>query len=309
MPVMEGKAMLFKELANVDAFPICLDTQDTEEIIQTIKNIAPAFGGINLEDISAPRCFEIEKRLKQELNIPVFHDDQHGTAVVVGAALINAMKIVNKKPENLKVVVSGVGAAGTACTQMLLDLGIKNIIGCDRQGALYYGRPDLTDAKATYAAVTNPHKEKGSINDVIKGADVFLGLSGPGLLDENDIKNMASHAIIFAMSNPTPEIMPELARPHAAVIATGRSDYPNQINNVLCFPGLFRGVLDCRAIQINEAMKLAAAQAIANIIPATELTPDYIVPCVFNPEVAKAVAHAVMTAAYETGVASQKCKQ
>lgn len=297
MPVMEGKAMLFKELANVDAFPICLNTQDTEEIIQTVKNIAPSFGGINLEDIAAPHCFAIEQRLKQELDIPVFHDDQHGTAVVVTAALINALKLVDKKPENLKVVVTGVGAAGTACTQMMLDLGIKNIIGCDRQGALYRNRSDLAGVKASYAAITNPNQEKGSIQDVIKGADVFLGLSGPGLLDENDIKNMASNAIVFAMSNPIPEIMPELAQPYAAVIATGRSDYPNQINNVLCFPGLFRGVLDCRAKHITEAMKLAAAEAIANIIPAAELRPDYIIPCVFNPEVAKAVANAVMLAA------------
>jgi len=302
LPVMEGKAMLFKELANVNAFPICLDTKNVDEIIQTIKNIAPGFGGINLEDISAPRCFEIENRLQEELDIPVFHDDQHGTAVVVTAALMNAVKIVNKKMTDLKVVVAGVGAAGTACTKMLLDLGIKNIIGCDRQGVLYKGKLNLDAAKQSYTAYTNPNNEKGDIHDAIKGADVFLGLSGPGIIDQNDIKNMANDPIVFALSNPTPEIMPELAQPYATVIATGRSDYPNQINNVLCFPGLFRGLLDCMACRVTEEIKMAAAKAIAEIVKDAELRPDYIIPSVFNSDVAVEVAKAVIEAAKKTGV-------
>lgn len=303
MPVMEGKALLFKAFANVDAFPICLDTKDPDEIVRTIKNIAPGFGGINLEDISAPRCFEIEARLKAELDIPVFHDDQHGTAIVFAAALINALKIVNKKPEDLKIIINGVGAAGTACTKMLQNLGATNIIGCDTHGALLPGRDNLNSVKEKYAAFTNPHKESGLLADVIKNADVFIGLSAPNVIQVEHLKSMNSGPIVFAMANPTPEIMPEIAAPHVAIMATGRSDYPNQINNLLAFPGVFRGALDCHASEINEAMKLAAAHAIANVIPEAALSPDYIVPSVFDPHVATACAEAVAKAAIETGVA------
>lgn len=306
LPVMEGKALLFKEFANVDAFPICLDTKDTAEIIRIVKAIAPTFGGINLEDISAPRCFEIERRLKKELDIPVFHDDQHGTAAVMTAALLNAVKIVRKKLANLKVVVNGVGAAGTACTYMLLKLGVKNIIGCDRQGALVSSREDLDGMKLEYAKRTNPNQESGSLHDVIKGADVFVGLSAPNTLHVEDLKNMNKEPIVFAMANPVPEIMPELAEPYVAVMATGRSDYPNQINNLLAFPGIFRGALDCQASDINEEMSLAAAFAIANIIDEKSLSPDYIIPSVFNTKVVEAVAKAVTEAAYKTGVARKK---
>ena len=274
MPVMEGKAQLFKEFGGVDAFPICLNTKDPHEIIQTIKNISVAFGGINLEDISAPRCFEIESRLIEELDIPVFHDDQHGTAVVVLAALINALKIVGKKMEDVKIVVNGIGAAGVACTKIVQAAGVKNIVGCDTGGALFEGRTDnMNWVKDWYGRHTNPNKEEGSVHEVIKGADVFFGLSVPGVIDQNDLKNMATDPIIFAMANPTPEIMPEVAAGHVAVMATGRSDYPNQINNVLCFPGIFRGALNCRATRINEEMKLAAANAIAEIITEAELQP------------------------------------
>ena len=304
MPVMEGKCQLFKEFGGVDAFPICLDTKDPHEIVETVKRIAVAFGGINLEDISAPRCFEIEDRLKQELDIPVFHDDQHGTAVVVLAALINALKIVGKKMEDIKVVVNGVGAAGVACSKIVMAAGVSNIIGCDTTGAIYEGRGEhMNWVKDWYARNTNPNKEKGSIHDVIKGADVFFGLSAPGVIGETDIKNMAKDPIVFAMANPTPEIMPEITVGLVAVMATGRSDYPNQINNVLCFPGIFRGALNCRASQINEEMKLAAANAIAGIIGADELHPDYIIPSVFDRRVGEAVAREVEEAAYQTGVA------
>ena len=304
MPVMEGKAQLFKEFGGVDAFPICLDTKDPDEIVRTIKAIAPAFGGINLEDISAPRCFQIEDRLKEELDIPVFHDDQHGTAVVVLAALINALKIVGKKMEDIKVVINGVGAAGVACSKIVMAAGVTNIIGCDQTGALYEGRAEnMNWVKDWYARNTNPHHEKGTIHDVIKGADVFFGLSAPGVIDETDLKNMAERPIVFAMANPIPEIMPEDAEGLVAVMATGRSDYPNQINNVLCFPGIFRGALNCRASQINEEMKLAAATAIAEIIGADELHPDYIIPSVFDRRVGEAVAQRVEEAANETGVA------
>ena len=307
MPVMEGKAMLFKEFAGVDAFPICLSTKDPDEIVRTIKAIATGFGGINLEDISAPRCFEIEDRLKEELDIPVFHDDQHGTAVVVLAALINALKIVGKKMADLKVVVSGVGAAGVACTKIIMAAGVTNIIGCDQQGAIHEGRREhMNWVKDWYARNTNPNEEQGTIHDVIKGADVFLGLSVPGVISVEDVKQMAEKPIVFAMANPTPEIMPEDAEPHVAVMATGRSDYPNQINNVLCFPGIFRGALACRASRINEAMKLAAANAIAGIIREEELHPEYIVPSVFDKRVAEAVARAVEEAAYQTGVARRE---
>ena len=307
MPVMEGKCQLFKEFGGVDAFPICLATKDSHEIVQTIKRISVAFGGINLEDISAPRCFEIEERLKEELDIPVFHDDQHGTAVVVLAALINALKIVGKRIEDVKVVVNGIGAAGVACSKIVMAAGVKNIVGCDTTGALYEGRSEnMNWVKDWYARNTNPGKEKGSIHDVLKGADVFFGLSAPGLLTQDDLKAMAKDPIVFAMANPIPEIMPEDAAGLVAVMATGRSDYPNQINNVLCFPGIFRGALNCRASRINEAMKLAAANAIASIIGPDELHPDYIIPSVFDRRVGEAVAAQVEEAAYISGVARRQ---
>ncbi len=307
MPVMEGKAQLFKEFGGVDAFPICLNTKDPHEIVQTIKNISVAFGGINLEDISAPRCFEIEERLKEELDIPVFHDDQHGTAVVVLAALINALKIVGKRMEDIKLVVNGVGAAGVACSKIVMAAGVKNIIGCDQTGAIYEGRAEnMNWVKDWYGRHTNPEKEKGSVHDVIAGADVFFGLSAPGVITEVDLKNMAKDPIIFAMANPIPEIMPEDTTGLVAVMATGRSDYPNQINNVLCFPGIFRGALNCRASRINEPMKLAAAEAIAGIIAEDELHPDYIIPSVFDRRVGEAVAARVEDAAYESGVARRE---
>ena len=303
MPVMEGKAMLFKKFANVDAFPICLATKDTEEVIRTVKNIAPSFGAINLEDIAAPRCFEIEKRLKAELDIPVFHDDQHGTAAVMTAALINALKLVNKKMSDIKVVFNGTGAAGTACTHMLLGMGVTNIVGCDRKGALHAKRSDLDATKREYVARTNPNHEAGSLHEVIQGADVFVGLSAPKTLTVDDLKKMNKDPIVFAMANPEPEIMPELALPYVAIMATGRSDFPNQINNLLAFPGIFRGALDCHASDINAEMKLAAAYAIANCVDPNALSRDYIIPSVFNADVAPAVAEAVMAAARKTGVA------
>ena len=307
MPVMEGKAMLFKEFAGVDAFPICLSTKDPDEIVRTVKAISPAFGGINLEDISAPRCFDIEARLKEELDIPVFHDDQHGTAVVVLAALINALKIVGKEMSQLKVVINGVGAAGVACTKIVMAAGARNIVGCDQYGALYRGRQEnMNPIKDWYVQNTNPNYEKGTVHDVIKGADVFFGLSAPGVLTVDDLKNMADQPIVFAMANPTPEIMPEDALSHVAVMATGRSDYPNQIDNVLCFPGIFRGALQCRASRINEEMKLAAAHAIAGIITENELHPEYIVPSVFDKRVAEAVSRETEEAAYRSGVARRQ---
>lgn len=309
MPVMEGKAMLFKEFGGVDAFPICLDTKDTEEIIRTVKAIAPGFGGINLEDISAPRCFEIEERLVKELDIPVMHDDQHGTAVVVLAALLNALKVTGKKPQDLKVVVSGVGASGVACSKIIMAAGVKNIIGLDRNGAIYRGRTEhMNKMKEWYAENTNPGGLQGHMADVIEGADVFLGLSGPGTFSVELLKKMAKDPIVFALANPTPEILPEEAGSYVKVMATGRSDYPNQINNVLCFPGIFRGALDCRARVINEAMQLAAARAIQSIISDDELSVDYIIPSVFDKRVAPAVAKAVIEAAYETGVAKRERK-
>jgi malate dehydrogenase (oxaloacetate-decarboxylating) len=295
--------MLFKDFAGVDAFPICLDTQDTEEIISIVKSLAPTFGGINLEDISAPRCFEIEKRLDKELNIPVFHDDQHGTAVVMIAALINALKITGKKAKDLKVIVLGVGAAGTACTDMMLSMGITDIIGLDRKGAIYEGRESLNAAKEAYAQRTNPGKVAGTISEVIKDIDVVVGVSGPGLLTLEHVKSMAKDPIIFAMSNPTPEITPEEVEGHVEIMATGRSDYPNQINNVLCFPGLFRGALDCQIDQITENIKMAAAQAIANCISEKDLSPSYIIPSVFDKSVAPAVAKAVTEEAKKAGIA------
>jgi len=309
MPVMEGKAVLFKEFGEVDAFPICLATKDVNEIVNTVKYISPTFGGVNLEDISAPRCFEVEDRLKKEIDIPVFHDDQHGTAVVVLAALINALKIVKKDFSDLKVVVSGVGASGVACSKILISVGAKNIIGIDRAGAIYKGRKEnMNFIKEWYAEHTNPRRLKGSLLEVIEGADLFLGLSGPGLFPVTALKKMGRDPIVFAMANPTPEIMPEEAEPYVKVMATGRSDYSNQINNVLCFPGLFRGVLDCRAREINEEMKIAAAKAIASVVGKNELSPDYIIPSVFHKKVAKAVAAEVAKAAYKTGVARRHRK-
>jgi len=306
MPVMEGKAMLFKEFADIDAWPICLDTTDTEEIIRIVKAIAPGFGGINLEDIAAPRCFEIEQRLREELEIPVFHDDQHGTAVVTTAALINALKVVGKNVEKIKVIVSGAGAAGIACTKMIMHLGVKNLIVCDSKGAIHSKRTNLNPSKNWIAENSNPEKESGSLKEVIAGADVFLGVSAPNIIGQKDVKNMAKDPIVFAMSNPDPEISPEEASPFAAVMATGRSDYPNQINNVLCFPGIFRGALDCRSNTINEEMKLAAAHAIAGVVDDAHLNADYIIPSVFDTTVAKKISESVQAAAYKTGVARRR---
>ena len=303
MPVMEGKAALFKQFANVDAFPICLDTKDTEEIIQAVKNLAPGFGGINLEDISAPRCFEIEERLKKELDIPVFHDDQHGTAVVVLAALINSLKITGKTFEELRVVVNGVGASGVACAKIIMAAGATNVVGCDSKGIVHEGREDLNPAKRWFAEHTNPEGRTGDLAEAVRGADLFLGLSAPDVLTVDDLKTMNEDPIIFAMANPDPEIRPEVAMGHARIIATGRSDYPNQINNVLCFPGIFRGALDVRAHEIDEGMKLAAANAMADVIPEEDLSEDYIIPSVFDERVAPAVAEAVAEKAKETGMA------
>lgn len=309
MPVMEGKAMLFKQLAGVDSFPICLDTQDTEEIIRSIKAMAPAFGGINLEDISSPRCFEIEQRLRDELDIPVFHDDQHGTAVVLYAALINALKIVGKSIDNVRVVVCGIGAAGVACSKILLSAGVKDIIGVDREGALVAGETYSNSMWQWYAEHTNPNKIQGSLQEVILGADVFIGLSAGGLLRREDVQAMAENPIVFAMANPTPEIKPEEVEDIVGVIATGRSDYPNQINNVLCFPGIFRAALDCRATTINEEMKLAAAEAIASAVSDEERNPSYIIPSVFNQNVVKAIRERVVKAAVKTGVARRNPRE
>jgi malate dehydrogenase (oxaloacetate-decarboxylating) len=306
MPVMEGKAMLFKEFGAVDAWPLCLATKDVDEIVATVTAIAPGFGGINLEDISAPRCFEIESRLKEALDIPVFHDDQHGTAIVVMAAFLNALRIVGKRPEGVRVVMAGVGAAGVACTDILLHAGVRDIIGCDRGGALHRRRDDLGPWKQAYAERTNPTGFAGNVNEALAGADVFVGLSGPGVVTREAVATMADDAIVFAMSNPVPEIMPEEIEGLVAVVATGRSDYPNQINNVLAFPGVFRGALDVRASAINEEMKLAAAEAIAATVKPDELSPEYVIPSVFNRDVAPLVAAAVAGAAEETGVARRR---
>ena len=306
LPVMEGKAMLFKEFGGVDAFPICLKTQDIDEIVETVERISPVFGGINLEDISAPRCFVIEERLQESLDIPVFHDDQHGTAVVVMAALYNSLRIVDKKLDQLKVVVAGTGAAGVACTKMMLAAGVREVIGVDRHGAIYKGREPLeTGVKRWYAGHTNQGGLKGKLSDVIEGADVFLGVSGPGILTESDVAKMAHQPIVFALANPDPEIRPELIEGLVAVMATGRSDYPNQINNVLAFPGIFRGVLDCGASEITYPMKLAAAQAIADIVTPEELQPEYVIPSVFNRAVAPVVAAAVIAEAKASGLAHE----
>ncbi len=308
MPVMEGKAMLFKEFADVDAFPICLATNDPTEIVETVKLMAPTFGGINLEDISAPRCFEIEDRLKEELEIPVFHDDQHGTAVVVMAALFNALKIVGKPIESLRVLMLGLGAAGVACTKMMQASGITEIVGCDRQGAISTERADYADGsmsaiKRWYAENSNPERRSGGPNEVIEGCDLFIGLSGPGLIEADSLAKMNDDAIVFAMANPVPEVMPEDADPHVRIMATGRSDYPNQINNVLCFPGIFRGALDAGAPRITEEMKLAAAHGIAEVVTEDDLSDDYIIPSVFNRDVAPAVAQAVVEEAKREGLA------
>ena len=306
MPVMEGKAMLFKEFADIDAYPICLKTKVVDEIVHTVKLISTGFGGINLEDISAPRCFEVEDRLKRELDIPVFHDDQHGTAVVVLAAAINALKIVNKKLSDIKILIAGAGAAGVAVTKILQSAGARDIACCDRKGILCKKRlPDLDCSKTWLAEHTNPRNLSGTIVDAAAGAHLFIGLSGPGVFPVRALKKMAKDRIVFAMANPVPEIMPEEAEPYARIIATGRSDYPNQINNVLAFPGIFRGALDARARDINERMKLAAAKAIAGCITDDELSEEYIVPSVFNKDVAKRVARAVSAAARESGVAQR----
>ena len=309
MPVMEGKAMLFKEFAGVDAFPICLDTQDADEIVETVQRIAPGFGGINLEDISAPRCFEIEDRLKEQLDIPVFHDDQHGTAVVVLAALINACKLTGRELGGLRVLVTGLGAAGVAVTRILMEAGVSDILGADSKGLVSTERPDYVDGsmnavKRWYAEATNHAALTGAPVEALEGADLFIGLSGARIFPAAELARMNDDAMVFAMANPTPEVSPEDAAPYARVVATGRSDYPNQINNVLCFPGIFRGALDVRARAITEQMKTAAAQAIARIIPESELREDYIVPSVFNRDVAPAVAAAVAEQAKEQGAAT-----
>ncbi|WP_025721665.1 NAD-dependent malic enzyme [Paenibacillus sp. 1-18] len=303
MPVMEGKAMLFKQLGSVDAFPICLDTQDTEEIIKAIKQMAPAFGGINLEDISSPRCFEIEQRLRKELDIPVFHDDQHGTAVVLYAGLINALRVVGKSLSEVKIVVCGIGAAGVACSKILLSAGAVNIIGVDRHGAITADETYENSMWNWYAQHTNPERLSGSLSEVLKDADVFIGLSAGGLLQREDVKRMNEAPVLFTMANPVPEIAPEEVEDIAGVIATGRSDYPNQINNVLCFPGIFRAALDCRAREINEEMKLAAAEAIASTIRPEELNKLYIIPGVFNESAVQRVRENVIKAAIASGVA------
>ena len=306
MPVMEGKAMLFKEFGKVDAFPICLSVNDPKGIIDAVKAIAPTFGGINLEDIAAPKCFEVEETLRAELDIPVFHDDQHGTAAVVLAALYNALKIVDKDISAIKVVVLGAGAAGVACSKALMGAGVRNVILCDRAGTIYKGRKEgMNPAKEWLAENTNPEGVKGTPQDALKGADLFLGVSGPGLLKGEDLKVMAKDAVLFTLSNPTPEIMPEEAAPYARIIATGRSDYPNQINNVLCFPGLFRGLLDCASRKVDQNMIIAASKAIADVIKPEELSEDYIIPSVFNAQVAPAVAKAVREVAQKAGYARE----
>ena len=304
LPVMEGKSILFKEFANVDAFPICLDTKEVDEIVNAVRLIAPGFGGINLEDISAPRCFEIEEKLKKILDIPVFHDDQHGTAIVVLASLINALKIVNKKIEDLKIIINGAGAAGTAISKLLIAAGAKNIIVCDRTGVIYKGRDKMNDAKIALGKVTNPEIIKGSLADALVGADVFIGVSTSDIVKPEMVKTMNKDSIILAMANPTPEIMPDVAKQAGArIIGTGRSDFPNQINNVIVFPGLFRGALDVRAKEINLEMKLAAAYAIADYIDEKDLNEENIIPSALDKGVANVVAEAIKAAARKSGVA------
>ena len=304
MPVMEGKCVLFKAFGDVDAFPLCIRSKNVDDIVNTVALLAGSFGGVNLEDISAPRCFEIEKKLKERSDIPIFHDDQHGTAVITLAGLINALKVVGKKIEDIKIVTSGAGAAGIAIIKLLMSMGLKNVIMTDRQGAIYEGREGLNDIKKEMAAITNFNKEKGKLADVIKGADVFIGVSAPGTLTGDMIRTMAKDPIIFACANPTPEIFPEEAiAAGAAVVSTGRSDYPNQVNNVLCFPGIFRGALDVRASDINDEMKIAAAYALAGLVSDEELSPSYILPAAFDPRVKDAVAAAARAAAIKSGVA------
>lgn len=304
MPVMEGKCVLFKAFGGVNAIPLCLKTKDVDEFVNAVYLLSGSFGGINLEDISAPRCFEIERKLKEKCDIPVFHDDQHGTAIVVLSAMINALKVVGKQMEDIKVVTSGAGAAGIAIIKLLISMGLKNVIMCDRTGAIYEGRDKLNPAKEEIARITNRSMEKGSLKDVICGADVFIGVSSPGTVTPEMVKSMAPGAILFPMANPTPEIMPDVAlAAGAAVVGTGRSDFPNQINNVLAFPGIFRGAFDVRASEINDEMKLAAAYALADLVSPEELSPNYIIVPAFDPRVGPAVAKAVAEAAKKTGVA------
>lgn len=307
MPVMEGKAVLFKSFAGVDAFPLCLDTSDVDQIVETVKLLAPSFGGVNLEDISAPKCFAIEERLKEELNIPVFHDDQHGTAIVTLAGLVNALKIVDKKIDEIKVVINGTGAAGVAITKLLLEAGVNDIIMCDSKGIIYEGRSvGMNPTKEEISKVTNRNKVKGSLENALVGADVFIGVSVAGAVNQEMVRSMSKDPIIFAMANPIPEIMPEEALAAGAkVVGTGRSDYPNQVNNVLAFPGIFRGALDVRARQISEEMKLAAAYAIAKLIPEQELKPEYVIPSPFDERVAPKVAEEVARVAIESGEADR----
>ncbi|MDM5339373.1 malic enzyme-like NAD(P)-binding protein [Fictibacillus enclensis] len=308
MPVMEGKAVLFKSFAGVDAFPICLNTTDIDKIVETVKLLEPTFGGVNLEDIAAPNCFLIEERLKKETNIPIFHDDQHGTAIVTLAGLVNALKLSNRQMSEIKVVVNGAGAAGIAIIKLLDRFGVKDIVMCDTKGAIYEGRPfGMNSVKSEVAKFTNRSKKEGTLQEVIAGTDLFIGVSVEGALTEEMVRSMNENPIIFAMANPTPEIMPQKAREAGAmVIGTGRSDFPNQVNNVLAFPGIFRGALDVRATHINEEMKIAAVHAIANLVAESELNPDYVIPAPFDPRVAPAVAAAVAKAAMETGVARIK---
>ena len=304
MPVMEGKCVLFKEFGGVDAIPLCIRSKDVDEIVNTVALLAGSFGGVNLEDISAPRCFEIERRLKERCDIPVFHDDQHGTAVIMLAGLMNALKAVGKKLDSVRIVTSGAGAAGIAIIKLLVSVGAGNVVMTDRRGAIYKGRADLNPAKQEIAEITNPSGERGSLKDVIKGADVFIGVSAPGVLTPEMVSSMAENAIVFACANPTPEIFPDEAKKAgAAVVSTGRSDYPNQINNVLAFPGIFRGALDARASEINDEMKIAAAHAIAGLVSDEELCCDNILPQAFDPRVGKAVAEAVKSAAVSSGAA------
>lgn len=303
MPVMEGKCVLFKTFGDVDAFPLCIRSKSVDEIVNTVKLLAGSFGGVNLEDISAPRCFEIERRLKEECDIPIFHDDQHGTAIVTLAAMINALKLTKKSMKDIEVVVNGSGAAGIAITKLLMAMGLEKVILCDTKGAIYEGRDNLNTEKAEMAKISNLHKKKGLLKDVIVGADVFIGVSAAGMLTKEMVKTMAKDPIIFAMANPTPEIMPDEAMEAGCkVMGTGRSDFPNQINNVLAFPGIFRGALDVRASDINDAMKIAAAEAIASMVSDEELRPDYVIPAPFDPRVGKSVAAAVAEAAKKTGV-------
>lgn len=307
MPVMEGKCVLFKEFGDVNAIPLCIRSKDTDEIVRTVSLLAGSFGGINLEDIAAPRCFEIEAKLKELCDIPIFHDDQHGTAIVTASALLNAVKLAKKQMGELDMVINGAGSAGIAIAKLLMNMGFGNVILCDRHGAIYEGRDHLNGDKMEMAKITNKNKKQGSLAEVMKGADVFIGVSAPGVVTEEMVASMADKAIVLPMANPTPEIMPDLAKKGGAfIVGTGRSDFPNQINNVLAFPGIFRGALDVRASDINEEMKIAAAKAIASLVGEDELTPDYIIPSALNKEVAKVVAKAVAQAAIDSGVARIK---